>query len=233
MKNEKQKERGLFKKVIVTFIVVFILVVAGDMTFEKEDISLFSFNFVRQATTENGRELILVNSKSRIPDDFSVDLITLSNGEKVDRQMYPFLQKMFDDMRKKGLYPVVVSGYRSQEEQQKILDSKFAAYLNEGYGKKEARKLSEDWVALPGTSEHQLGLAVDINPDREKSGDEVYEWLKDNAYKYGFIKRYPEDKTEITGISNEPWHYRFVGEEAAEEIYEMNYCLEEYIEYIS
>lgn len=233
MKNKEKNERKLFKRIIITFIIVFILVVAGDMTFGKDELNLFSFSFAREATTENGRELILVNSENKIPDDFSIDLITLSNGEKVDRLMYPYLQEMFDDMRENGLYPVVVSGYRSEEEQLNIFEDKYAAYIEDGYKNKEAKKLTKDLVALPGTSEHQLGLAVDINPDRKKSGDEVYQWLKDNAHKYGFIKRYAEDKTEITGISNEPWHYRFVGEEAAEEIYEMNFCLEEYIEYIS
>lgn len=233
VKNKEKNERKLFKRIVIAFIIVFISVVAGDMTFSKDETSLFSFGFVREAKTENGRELILINSKNKIPDDFSIDLITLSNGEKVDRLMYPYLQKMFDDMRKNGLYPVVVSGYRSEEEQKSIFQNKYTDYIEKGYKKSEAKKLARDWVALPGRSEHQLGLAVDINPDREKSGDEVYLWLKDNAHKYGFIKRYPEDKTEITEISNEPWHYRFVGEDAAEEMYEMNYCLEEYIEYIS
>ena len=86
-------------------------------------------------------------------------------------------------------------------------------------------------VAVPGTSEHQLGIAVDINADEEKSKpDEVYNWLAENAHKYGFINRYPSDKTEITGIIYEPWHYRYVGRDAAEEIYKSGLCLEEYIE---
>ena len=84
-------------------------------------------------------------------------------------------------------------------------------------------------MAVPGTSEHQIGMAVDINPDYDKSGREVYEWLANNAHEYGFIRRYPEDKVKITGIMNEPWHYRYVGETAAKEIYEQGICLEEYL----
>ena len=85
-------------------------------------------------------------------------------------------------------------------------------------------------MALPGTSEHELGLAVDINADNVNStGQEVYDWLLQNAWRYGFIQRYPADKTDITGISNEPWHYRYVGLEAAEEITQQGICLEEYL----
>ena len=84
-------------------------------------------------------------------------------------------------------------------------------------------------VAIPGTSEHQLGLSVDINADQTKcSSEKVYSWLDNNAYKYGFIKRYPSSKSYITGINNEPWHYRYVGKEAAT-IKNQNLCLEEYL----
>ena len=81
-----------------------------------------------------------------------------------------------------------------------------------------------------GRSEHQLGLAVDINGDElHSSNDEVYSWLAENAYKYGFILRYPEGKSDITGIEYEPWHYRYVGKEAAAEIFSRSICLEEYL----
>lgn len=182
---------------------------------------------------ENGRLLMLINSENKVPEDYETELITLSNGERVDSEIYPDLQKMFDDMREEGYYPEVRSGYRSAESQENIFESKYASFREQGYSRKEARKLTEKWVAEPGTSEHETGLAVDINPDREKSGDEVYRWLSENAHKYGFIKRYPEDKTDITGIGNEPWHYRYVGERAAREIKEKGMCLEEYIDFIS
>lgn len=112
-----------------------------------------------------------------------------------------------------------------------ILTINRVEYENEGKSKSEAKKLAEQWVAIPGTSEHQLGIAVDINADTTKSSsDDVYSWLAENAHKYGFIKRYPSDKTDITGVINEPWHYRYVGKEAALEIYSQGMCLEEYID---
>ncbi len=138
---------------------------------------------------------------------------------------------MFDDARAAGLQLYVRDGYRTAETQQRILDEKIEAYRNEGYSDSEADELAKEWVAVPGTSEHQLGLAVDINADTSQStSDEVYTWLANNSYKYGFINRYPTDKTEITGVIYEPWHYRYVGREAAQEIYSQGICLEEYIQ---
>ena len=94
---------------------------------------------------------------------------------------------MFDAARKYGIYPVVWEGYRTYEEQQKILDDKIKAYINEGYSQSRAERTAKEWVALPGTSEHQLGIAVDINADKSKSSnDEVYTWLAVNAHNYGF-----------------------------------------------
>ena len=174
--------------------------------------------------------LILVNHENRIPKSFNIDLTTLSNGEKIDSRIYKPLQRMFDDARKAGLEPIVGSGYRTAQEQQRILDDKIAAYELEGNNEETARELALKWVARPGYSEHQLGISVDINSDVRISSEEaVYRWLADNAHKYGFIHRYPENKTHITGVINEPWHYRYVGEKAATDIYKRGICLEEYL----
>lgn len=108
----------------------------------------------------------------------------LSNGQKIDSRIYPYLQEMFDDARNAGVYPFVRDGYRTAEEQQQILDDKIAAYRSEGYTKHMAEETAMEWGALPGTSEHQLGLAVDINADTSKcSRDDVYNWLLENSYK--------------------------------------------------
>ena len=147
------------------------------------------------------------------------------------RKNVVYLQEMFDAARKDGIYPVVWEGYRTHEELQKILDDKIKAYINEGYSQSRAERTAKEWVALPGTSEHQLGITVDINADKSKSSnDKVYTWLAANAHNYGFILRYPQGKQEITGTSYEPWHYRYVGVDAAREIYERGICLEEYFE---
>ena len=190
----------------------------------------WKFFSTSEADTSQGWNLILVNKNYRIPDNYDIELTELSNGEKVDSRIYPDLQDMFNAARANGLALFVREGYRTQEEQQEIMDEKIMSYMEEGYSKKEARNLAEKYVAKPGTSEHQLGLSIDINADTTKcSSESVYKWLDENAYRYGFIKRYPSDKVEITGINNEPWHYRYVGYEAAKEMKEQNLCLEEYL----
>lgn len=173
--------------------------------------------------------LIVVNRWNELPEDYEVQLTELSNGQMVDSRIYPYLQEMFDAARTEDVYPVVREGYRTAEEQQEILDDKIQSYINQGYSQVKAERTAKEWVALPGTSEHQLGIAVDINADKSKcSNEDVYGWLAENAYKYGFVLRYPPGKQKITGTSYEPWHYRYVGEEATKEIYERGICLEEY-----
>ena len=182
------------------------------------------------ACGEGAWSLLLVNRDSPLPDGYQVELTHLSNGQSVDKRIYPALQAMGDAARAQGDYPVVASGFRTAEKQQSLLDEKIAAFEAQGDSPAQARENAEDWVALPGTSEHQTGLAVDINADGiHSAGREVYRWLDQNAYRYGFILRYPSDKTGITGISNEPWHYRYVGVTAAAEIRRQNLCLEEYL----
>lgn len=221
-------------KVKILFSLLFLIILcmmAGKVL--NSDFTLLPFDNITHhtASEDNGWNLILVNRDSYIPDDYQVELTELSNGKKVDSRIYPELQEMFNDARAQGYGLFVREGYRTQEEQQKLLEEKIEAYKNEGKSKSEAKKLAEQWVAIPGTSEHQLGIAVDINADTTKSSsDDVYGWLAENAYKYGFIKRYPSDKTDITGVINEPWHYRYVGKEAALEIYSSGICLEEYID---
>lgn len=184
-----------------------------------------------QISTTDEWELTLVNKWNPILTQENIKLIELSNGELVDERIYPNLQQMFDDARNQGVYMKVVSGYRTNDEQQIIYNNKLSEYKAKGMSTNKAKEETERWVALPGTSEHELGLAVDINADGIHSyGKEAYDWLATNAHKYGFINRYPKDKIHITGISNEPWHYRYVGKNAATEIFESGICLEEYIE---
>lgn len=198
----------------------------------NSDISFLPFHRTghQTASEENGWNLILVNRNNYIPEDYEVELTELANGQEVDSRIYPKLQEMFNDARAEGLGLFVVAGYRTGERQQQLLDEKTEEYRSQGKSRAKAKKLAEEWVAIPGTSEHQLGIAVDINADTTISAsDEVYAWLAENAWKYGFIQRYPEEKKDITGIIHEPWHYRYVGEEASEEIWSRGICLEEYI----
>lgn len=131
------------------------------------------FQYHHVASGEYGWNLILVNRDNYIPDDYTVELTELSNGQKVDSRIYPSLQKMFDAARAEGLGLFVADGYRTAETQQQILEGKIEAYKNEGYSSEEAEKKAKEWVAVPGTSEHQLGLAVDINADKSQSTSEA------------------------------------------------------------
>lgn len=186
-------------------------------------------------TVTQGREsewqLLLVNRWNPIPEGYAPELTELWNGESVDSRIYSDLQEMFDDARAEGLEPYVNAGYRTNEVQQSLMDQEVEDYISQGYSEAEARKMAEQWVAVPGTSEHQMGLAVDIsmNDNGSRGPVDIWQWLMENSYKYGFILRYPEDKAEITGIAYEPWHYRYVGKETAEEIYRRGVCLEEYL----
>lgn len=195
----------------------------------KESIGIGADSHVIPASEE--WNLIVVNRWNEIPEDYLVTLTELSNGQRVDSRIYPYLQEMFDAAREEGIYPIVREGYRTAEEQERTFNEKVQAYMNEGYSRTRAERAAEEWVALPGTSEHQLGIAVDINADKSKcTNDEIYMWLAENAHNYGFILRYPRGKEDITGTSYEPWHFRFVGIENAQIIYEKQICLEEFLE---
>lgn len=137
------------------------------------------------------------------------------------------LEELFKAAQKEKLNLVAASGYRSYERQERIYKANV-----EKMGQEEADKVS----AFPGASEHQTGLAIDVtSPEMGYGLDEAFgdteegKWLADHAYKYGFIIRYPEGRTEDTGYNYEPWHLRYVGEEAAGEIHEKELILEEYV----
>ena len=245
-----RKKRRLGAKLLILLFIFLICVIVGKNliwdnfrticlnniymnTPKSSDVSNYAERPITSSSknSENTWNLILVNRNNYIPDSYNVELTELSNGKYIDSRIYPNLQKMFDDARSQGVYPVVGEGFRTAEEQETMLSDKVESYMAEGYSKNKATELAKESVAIPGTSEHQLGLAVDINADKSIStNEEVYEWLSQNAYKYGFILRYPANKTGITGTIYEPWHYRYVGKVAAEGIYTQEICLEEYVE---
>lgn len=180
--------------------------------------------------------LISVSMLSPLPEDFSPpELTQLKNGHAIDSRAYPDLQAMMDDCRAQGLSPVICSSYRTREYQQNLYDSKVRQFLSRGMSRADAEAEAARVVAPPGTSEHETGLAVDIVDinyqllDENQMDTKVQKWLMENSYKYGFVLRYPPDKSDLTGIIFEPWHYRYVGREAALDIYEKGICLEEYL----
>ncbi len=217
------------KKILVILLIIIAL---GAIVFGG---SAIAFEIIISQPSGDAAEysdwnLILVNNYHHIPSNYDVELLELSNGQKVDERIYPELQEMFDDMRSEGVYPFVREGYRTADEQKAIIKEFIGDHMNEGCNIFEAYGLTRKAAAAVGNSEHQLGIAVDINADLDKcEAWDVYNWLDANAYKYGFILRYPPDKTDITETNYEPWHYRYVGKEAAEEIHTRGVCLEEYV----
>lgn len=185
--------------------------------------------------TDSDWQLTLVNPWNALPADYTITCTQLKNGQSVDERCYPDLQAMMDACRAVGLSPVICSSYRSYEKQEQLLQNKIDRLIAQGYSRDTAETEAAKEVALPGTSEHQLGLAVDIvdlnnqNLDRTQEDTEVQKWLMEHSWEYGFILRYPNGKSEITGIIYEPWHYRYVGKDAAKEIYGQEICLEEYL----
>ncbi|MBQ6067471.1 MAG: M15 family metallopeptidase [Clostridia bacterium] len=186
------------------------------------------FSFRRTPRYQDDWRLALVNEDYAVPEGYVPTLLTLSNGQRVDERIYPDLQRMFDDARAAGLSLFVREGYRTREEQTQIMENKAREYLRAGYSEAQAREEAARTVAQPGHSEHELGLAVDINSHTAEDEWRLYGWLAENAWRYGFILRYPQGAEDVTGIDYEPWHYRYVGD-AAWEIYEQGCTLEEYL----
>ena len=183
-------------------------------------------------------ELLLVNKNHKIPENYSMELEEVEFAHKVDKRIVEPLKQMLADARKEGLSPIICSSYRTNDKQKQLYNSKTMEYRREGYSLEDAEEMASYWVAIPGTGEHETGLAVDIVSENYQMLDEGQEktqeqkWLIDNSYKYGFALRYPTDKKEITMINYEPWHYRYVGIENATYMKEHDMCLEEYIDYL-
>lgn len=182
-------------------------------------------------TTSSDWRLLLVNSTHPLADDYSVDLTELRNGQSVDTRILSDLQEMFDAAKSEDIYPIVSDAYRTREDQQTLMDDVIQNYEDEGYSSEEASSKAEQVIAKPGTSEHETGLAIDIagDDDYDQDTDSVLEWMNSNAYKYGFILRYPSGKESVTGAEAENDHYRYVGKEAAKVIHDQGICLEEYL----
>ena len=187
----------------------------------------------------NGQVLYLVNPWNPLPEDYTVELAPINETHQIAAVAYQDFLDMFTDCKEAGFDPAVCSSYRTQEYQQGLFQNRIDRYVKEGYPEDEATVLAGRSVAVPGTSEHQLGLAVDIVDNNNWHLDETQAdmptqiWLMENSWRYGWILRYPNEKSEITGIIYEPWHYRYVGKTVAKEIYDLGICLEEYLEMLT
>lgn len=180
-------------------------------------------------------KLTLVNNENPIKTTKEIKTVKVGNNQYVDERIETQLKKMLADAKAAGVKPLICSSYRTEEKQKSLFDNKVKKNKNSGMDDDEAVQEAAGWVAYPGTSEHQLGLAVDIVDLDHQSLDSSQEktaatkWLMENCQNYGFILRYPTEKSEITGVNYEPWHYRYVGEDVAKEIMKREICLEEYL----
>lgn len=180
--------------------------------------------------------LILANKNSPLPEGYAPELVTLADSSL---QMQTEAAAAFDEMRQAanatGLHLMACSTYRSVERQTELYDAEVQKWIDKGYAEADAREKAATVVMIPGCSEHNTGLAVDVGSVTNQRVEEDFEnepefdWLQEHAAEYGFILRYPSDKQAITGVSYEPWHYRYVGVENAKAIKESGLCLEEYL----
>ena len=183
--------------------------------------------------------LLLVNKQHPVPEGHSFELGTIAGSMECDARILPELFAMLQAARDEGIYLAVCSPYRDIERQQKLFERKIRTHMNNGYSYMEAYKKASQIVTVPGASEHQIGLALDIISNDYTVLNEGFEktsagkWLKEHCKEYGFILRYPRGKEFITGIDYEPWHFRYVGKEAATIIMDNEITLEEFVESIS
>lgn len=181
--------------------------------------------------------LVLVNEEFPLKEEQKVKLVEIDHGEYIDQRIEKAYLDMCKDARKEGYDLAAVSGYRSIDYQTGLFNTSVAGYLSQGYSQEEAEKKTQQYVQIPGSSEHQTGLAIDIASEAFKqSGQDLtddleetpeYQWLLKHAADYGFILRYPKGKEKITKIGYEPWHFRYVGKKEAKFMEENDLTLEE------
>lgn len=176
--------------------------------------------------------LVVVDSQREIPADYVPELAEVaSSGVYLDFRVAPHYNEMYTAAKKDGIILTPYSGYRSYARQERNYKNLTNTYMSQyNLSREDAAKKAATVILPPGTSEHNLGLAMDIcNTNSTFSSQKEYKWLMEHAHKYGFILRYTADKQDITGIIPEPWHWRYVGVEHAVKIKDSGLCLEEYL----
>ncbi len=179
--------------------------------------------------------LILVNKQNPVPDGFDVKLANINGSQYADERIISDIYRMVDAASSDGVDLMICSAYRSYDRQRTLFNNKINKLMASGMTYLEAYKIGSMSVTVPGTSEHHLGLALDILTGSYTSMDDGFadtkagKWLEKNSADYGFILRYPKGKENITGIVYEPWHFRYVGRKYAKDITDRGVCLEEYL----
>ena len=207
----------------------------GDTTAVMADVTAAQIGSIDEPTIitidEANWHLTLVNSGYRIPDSYKPDLVYVCGSEeRLDKKVAEHYEKMYNDALKDGVTLTPCSGYRSYETQERNYNRKIEFFEGQGYSTEEARVKAATIIMPPGSSEHNLGYAMDIVCVDEWFEDTAeFKWLQEHAADYGFIMRYPEDKQDITKVIYEPWHWRYVGVETAKALKSSGLVLEEYM----
>ncbi|MBQ8527785.1 MAG: M15 family metallopeptidase [Lachnospiraceae bacterium] len=184
---------------------------------------------------KNDWKIMLINKQHPVPEDYEFTLATIKGSMKCDERIIPELQQMMKDAQKDGVSLVIRSPYRDYERQIYLFNRKIKNYMRSKMSYLESYRTTAQSVTVPGASEHQVGLALDITSNTYTTLTEGFaeteagKWLAEHSYEYGFILRYPDGKEDITGITFEPWHFRYVGKTAAKYIYDNDLTLEEFV----
>lgn len=178
--------------------------------------------------------LLLVNKQHPIPENYELRLGAVSASMQCDERVIPEMLQMMAAAKEDQVTLMICSPYRNADRQTMLFERKIRKYMSKGYSYLDSYQLSSQAVTLPGSSEHEIGLAFDIVTPSYVSLDENFEnteagkWLAEHCTEYGFVLRYPKGKEYITGIEYEPWHFRYVGKPAAKIMSEQELCLEEF-----
>lgn len=205
----------------------------SEMTTEETTVKRSESGRIIVDTDKVKWNLLVVNMDREIPEGYDPETKeVVGSGYELDARVAPHYEEMYYAGKKDGVTLTPFSGHRSYERQRINYNNLTETYMSRyGISREEAAKKAATVILPPGTSEHNIGLAMDICNTYDSFADtKEYEWLTENAYKYGFILRYPKDKQDVTGIVYEPWHWRYVGVEYAKKIKDSGLCLEEYLD---
>ncbi len=187
------------------------------------------------AAEDNSWQLMLVNNYHELDTAYVPPVSTVTGDKQLRTDIVPIVQQLMKDAEAAGAPLTLVSAYRSADRQTYLFNRKVKYYLGRGLSQADAEVTAQTVVERPGHSEHQTGLSMDIT-DRSYTGlttkqetTKGYQWLYAHAADYGFILRYPKNKEDVTKVIYEPWHFRYVGQEAAQAIMSQGITLEEYL----
>lgn len=248
MSKKENIKLGKWKRLILVSVLVFLIILI-ILWIQLRQTQIRAEEEVSAASTQENEvieviipakkeitdwKLKLVNSENPLPENFTIELAQIDKTRQFDKRAIEELNQMITKMKAEKITNFwIQSSYRSVENQKKVYENSIQKYLKMGKTQEEAEMLTEEFIQKPGHSEHNLGLAVDFNNVNEGfEKTKAYQWLRERAWEYGFILRYPKEKEIITKIAYEPWHWRYVGQEHAKKMKELDLCLEEYIEYL-